>query len=131
MKRAHKHSQYRDVHRFEAPSGIVWTDVDAETGEVATPRCPTHRTEVFIAGTQPVEVCHLHGAGATQVASWDPAQSEAPVVSERPTGGSAGVAAARAQERKSPRSILITPQPAPPQPEKKKGILERLKNIFR
>jgi penicillin-binding protein 1B len=133
MKRAHKHSQYRDVHRFEAPSGIVWTDIDPETGEVATPRCPKTRTEVFIAGTQPVEICHLHGGGATQVASWDQTQPEAPEVSERPAGGSGAVAAARPPERKSARSILISPPPDTPQPEKKKkkGFWDRLKGLFR
>ena len=131
MKRAHKHSQYRDVHRFEAPSGIVWTDIDSETGEVASPRCPNHRPEVFIAGTQPVEICHLHGGGATQVAGWDPTQSEAPVVSGRAVGGSGEVAAARPPEHRAPRSILIPPAPAPPQPEKKKGFWDRLKGIFR
>jgi len=130
MKRAHKHSRYRDVHRFEAPSGIVWTDIDPETGEIATPRCPTRHTEVFIAGTQPVEVCHLHGAGATQVASWDAARPDDSVVSERTTGGSGVVAADRPPARRPPRTLLISPPSAPPQPEKKKGFWEKLRGLF-
>ena len=76
MKRAHQHPQYRNVTPFEAPEGIVSADIDPESGQLATSACPTYRPEVFIAGTQPVELCHLHGGGGTQVASWDtPAQS--------------------------------------------------------
>jgi penicillin-binding protein 1B len=131
MKRAHQHSRYRNVHPFEAPSGIVTEDIDADTGEVATPRCANHRTEVFIAGTQPVEVCHLHGGGATQVAGWDPAQPspELPAASSESGSGSGVVATARPADRRSPRSISI--DPVPPQPEKKKGFWQRLKGVFR
>jgi penicillin-binding protein 1B len=61
MKRAHQHSQYRNVHQFERPSGLVTADIDAETGGLATPNCPKVRNEVFIAGTQPLEPCAAHG----------------------------------------------------------------------
>ncbi|HEY6344559.1 MAG TPA: PBP1A family penicillin-binding protein [Bryobacteraceae bacterium] len=129
MKRAHKHSEYRDVHPFEAPSGVVGEEIDSETGEVATARCPTHRTEVFIAGTQPVQVCHLHGGG-TQIAGWDPVQTP----SETPNSGT--VAAANAPEKRvvsasRVRSIPITPLTDSPAPEeKKKGFWGRLKSVF-
>src|SRR6185295_20016703 len=80
MKRAHQHRQYRNVHEFEAPEGVVTADIDAENGLLATPGCPKIRSEVFIAGTQPVEACKLHGGARTQVAGWDPV---APAASER------------------------------------------------
>jgi penicillin-binding protein 1B len=125
MKRAHQHREYRSVHPFDAPDGIVTYDIDADTGELATPRCPRIRSEVFIAGTQPVQTCRLHGGGGvTQVAGWEPLQpaSPAPVESRAPV-----VASTRTPE---PRSILITPE-QPPVPEKKKGFWGRVKDIFR
>jgi penicillin-binding protein 1B len=60
MKRAHQHPKYRSVREFPAPSGIVTAQIDADTGELATPNCPHVRDEVFIEGTQPVVACHVH-----------------------------------------------------------------------
>ena len=60
MKRAHQHAPYRSVREFPAPSGIVTVQIDADTGELATPNCPHVRDEVFIEGTEPVVPCHLH-----------------------------------------------------------------------
>ena len=62
MARAHKHREYSNVHALPAPDGVVAADIDAETGELAT-ACPKIRTEVFIAGTQPVQLCHIHNKG--------------------------------------------------------------------
>ncbi len=62
MKRAHQHPEYRNVHEFVPPRGVVTVDIDADTGEIAAPNCPNRRSEVFVEGTQPSEVCHLHGA---------------------------------------------------------------------
>ena len=76
MKRAHQHREYRNVHSFEAPDGIVTVEIDAETGELPTRAGAKVRSEVFIAGTQPVQ----HGDGRTQVAGWEPVQ-EAPASS--------------------------------------------------
>ena len=72
MKRAHQHREYRDVHAFAAPKGIVTAEIDAQTGELATAACPKVRNEVFIAGTQPAQLCRLHGGGITQVAAGGP-----------------------------------------------------------
>jgi hypothetical protein len=38
----------------------VTAEIDADTGELATAKCPKVRSEVFIAGTQPTAVCHVH-----------------------------------------------------------------------
>jgi len=70
MKSAHKHREYSNVHGFSAPDGIVTADIDAETGLLATANCPKTRSEVFLAGTQPVEICTLHGGG-TQITDWN------------------------------------------------------------
>ncbi len=128
MKRAHQHREYRNVHDFDAPDGIVTADVDSETGQLATPNCPKVHSEVFIAGTQPVELCHLHGGGKTQIAGWEPtaapAQDKTPVVA---ANGDARTPASGA------RSIPVTPVPAPaqqPQKPEKKGFFGRLKDFF-
>jgi len=45
---------------FEAPEGIVFVDIDRDTGKVAVPGCPRVFHESFLAGTAPTEPCTLH-----------------------------------------------------------------------
>jgi penicillin-binding protein 1B len=45
---------------FEVPEGIVFVDIDKETGKVATPYCPSVFREAFLAGTEPTELCTIH-----------------------------------------------------------------------
>jgi penicillin-binding protein 1B len=45
---------------FTVPEGIVFADIDAQTGKLATSLCPKVISESFIAGTEPHEVCELH-----------------------------------------------------------------------
>jgi penicillin-binding protein 1B len=74
MKRALDYRPYRDAKPFEAPDGIVSVEIDPQSGMPAGPNCPLTKTEVFIAGTQPVGTCPLHGGsnpGATHVAGWE------------------------------------------------------------
>lgn len=71
MKRAHQHREYKNVHAFAPPSGIVTEEIDAQTGELATAACPKVRNEVFIAGTEPRQSCRLHDVGI-QVAAGGP-----------------------------------------------------------
>jgi penicillin-binding protein 1B len=129
MKRAHQHREYRAVHGFAAPDGVVTAEVDAETGELASPGCPKVRSEVFIAGTQPVEVCRLHGGGRTQIAGWEPSRpaDETDDASTRAVAGGPQLA-----EHRTVRSIPVTPVP-PPQPEKRdrRGFFGRLREIFK
>ncbi len=70
MKLAHEHREYRNVHGFSAPDGIVTADIDPESGQLATGNCPKTASEVFLAGTQPIESCTLHGGG-TQITDWN------------------------------------------------------------
>jgi penicillin-binding protein 1B len=146
MKRAHQHSEYKNVHSFQPPDGIVTVDIDEETGELATPNCPKVRSEVFIAGSQPLQICHLHGNGRTLVSSWDPVQQQnAPAASPTSASESSTVVAAVQSTQPAeparrpnsgvatPRSIPVTPPPAQqPEPEKpKKGFFGRLRDIFK
>lgn len=45
---------------FKVPDGIVFADIDRDTGLLATPDCPRIITEAFLDGTQPTEVCEVH-----------------------------------------------------------------------
>ncbi|MEO6214352.1 MAG: PBP1A family penicillin-binding protein [Vicinamibacterales bacterium] len=45
---------------FAPPEGIVFVEIDRDTGKLATPGCPRTLNEAFLQGTQPAEVCHLH-----------------------------------------------------------------------
>jgi len=140
MKRAHQHQEFKNVHSFQPPDGVVTVDIDEETGELATPNCPKVRSEVFIAGSQPLQICHIHGNGRTLVSGWDPVQQQnapgAPGAAPVSENGGTVVAAVQssqpAQAAPAPRSIPITPAPpAQPEPDKKKGFFGRLKEIFK
>jgi penicillin-binding protein 1B len=52
---------YRNVQPFDKPEGVDSIVIDADTLEIATPSCPVTREEVFIAGSQPTQLCELHG----------------------------------------------------------------------
>ena len=40
--------------------GVVFAEIDRDTGKLATPHCPRTITESFLAGTEPGELCPLH-----------------------------------------------------------------------
>ncbi len=153
MKRAHTHRQYRGVSEFSPPDGVVTAEIDPTTGLLATSGCSKRVTEVFIAGTQPVDVCKLHGGGsATQVATWDAAPAPPPS-QEKPedlAGGATPPLSAEApvpapavtpvqkREVRQARSIPVTPAPqpsrTPPQPAapaQQKGVMDRIRSIFK
>ncbi len=47
--------------RFPAPpEDIIFVQIDRETGLLAGPNCPKTRSEAFVAGTEPREVCVAH-----------------------------------------------------------------------
>jgi membrane carboxypeptidase/penicillin-binding protein len=45
---------------FDVPPGIVFVDIDKETGKLATPSCPKVFRESFREGTEPTELCPIH-----------------------------------------------------------------------
>jgi len=120
MKRAHQFREYRNVKPFEAPDGIVSVLIDPATGQLAN-NCPNARPELFIAGTQPVEICRLHGGrgSATQVAAWDVAEPQAEPPREL------------AQRRPAAQPPAAERKPARPEPEKRKGFFSRIRDLFR
>jgi penicillin-binding protein 1B len=44
---------------FDVPDGIVFVDIDKDTGKLATPDCPNVYREAFLAGTEPTEPCTI------------------------------------------------------------------------
>jgi penicillin-binding protein 1B len=134
MKRALDYKEYKNTKPFEAPEGIVTLDIDPVSGQPATPACPTRRPEVFIAGTQPLDSCRLHGGGqpgVTHVAGWD-AQPPVP----QPSAIASSLPPQSASPGK-PRIVTGNAPPAntaeqPPKPEeKKKGFFGRIFGVFK
>jgi penicillin-binding protein 1B len=48
---------------FDVPDGVVFADIDKDTGQLATPQCPHVIHEAFLAGTEPTQTCQTHGEG--------------------------------------------------------------------
>jgi penicillin-binding protein 1B len=148
MKHAVDYREYRDTKPFHAPAGIVSISIDPESGMPATPNCPKTRTEVYIAGTEPVGICPLHGGrgGITNVAGWDtgppPSASQpahtAPTITGSPGDGEvpADSAARRAARQASGQAAATAAPPPAPQKdetkkEPKKGFFQRLLRVFK
>jgi penicillin-binding protein 1B len=126
MKRAIQLRSYRDAKPFPAPQGVVTLDIDPESGMPATPSCPQHYSEVFIAGTEPVGTCPLHGGtgNGDNVSGWDtpagkqPPHPPSPDASLNPAG-------------RLPESVAGEPQTANNPPEKKKGFFHKLIGVVK
>lgn len=130
MKRALQFRQYSNAKEFPAPDGVVTITIDPQSGRPATPLCPEQRAEVFIAGTEPVGACTLHGNGKPDltVSSWD----DAAAASKDMAAGQNG----------APRRVDVNPGSGPvpyqapdgQKPEeqkKKKGFFGKLKDVFK
>jgi len=61
MKQAVQLPGFSGTQRFERPEGVVSVSIDADTFMPANESCPNVREEIFIAGSEPVEYCTLHG----------------------------------------------------------------------
>jgi penicillin-binding protein 1B len=136
MKRALTYRAYRNPMPFQAPDGIVTVQVDPASGMLATGSCPLTRAEVYIAGTQPVGACPLHGGrGVTSVAGWDTTPQQ-PV--EAPPalapGRSEGAPAAVASRSRAPsvhQPVPVAAKTAEEEPKKKGGFFRRIWGVFK
>lgn len=136
MKRAHQRREYRNVSDWDAPDGIVSVDIDPASGQLSTGACPNARSEYFVSGTQPVEMCRLHGGGGTQVAGWEtvpatvaasPAQPQASVSDQ---GRQYGTVRTVPPAGRPDAPVASQPVPAE-KPQEKRGFFGRLKDIFK
>ncbi|MDI3256667.1 MAG: PBP1A family penicillin-binding protein [Kyrpidia sp.] len=46
---------------FPVPDGLVRVAIDPQSGQLATENCPQVEWDYFVKGTEPLEVCSLHG----------------------------------------------------------------------
>jgi penicillin-binding protein 1B len=140
MKRALKIRQYSDARPFSPPDGVVTVTIDPQSGMPATPSCPEQKPEVFIAGTEPVGSCPLHGgAGQTTVSGWEMPSNTQPLPgAARPYDPSL---LPRRSDMPPPPAVSggvpppggspENPNNPPPPQQKKKGFFGRLKDVFR
>jgi penicillin-binding protein 1B len=52
---------------FDVPEGVVFAEIDKDTGQLATAACPRVFREAFLAGTDPTESCSVHSSGGMQL----------------------------------------------------------------
>jgi penicillin-binding protein 1B len=55
---------------FSVPPSVVFRDVDATNGKLATPFCPIVFSEAFLSSAVPTEVCLEHGPTLSGVPGW-------------------------------------------------------------
>lgn len=55
---------------WRRPDDVVEREIDPESGMLATPYCPSSRSEVYVAGTQPDSVCALHAGSGDPSPFW-------------------------------------------------------------
>ena len=128
MKRAVELPRYSDVKPFAVPDGVVTVTIDPESGMLANTVCPTQTPEVFIAGTEPVGTCPLHGGKGDQttVSGW-----ELPPTPQRPQPQTSLQTGPPGQDGKSEAAGLAAAQNPPAEPPRKKGFFGRLKDVFK
>lgn len=59
----------RPVREFEEPEGLVAVEICALSGKLPNLHCPHRREELFVAGTEPEDMCSLHQALKAEMAS--------------------------------------------------------------
>ncbi|MGB8800227.1 MAG: PBP1A family penicillin-binding protein [Candidatus Acidiferrales bacterium] len=129
MKRAVALPQYKNTADFDPPPGVIAEMIDPKTGALANSACPQSVQEYFIAGSEPTEVCggqvagspsnwlsHLFGKGSNPP---PPPNAAANQPGQAPKPGAKPAAPGDAQA-----------QPATPDAEKKKGLLDKIFGIF-
>jgi penicillin-binding protein 1B len=143
MKRALQLRRYADAKPFAAPNGIVTVTIDPESGMPANAQCPMQAPEVFIAGTEPVGTCPLHGAKGdhTTVSGWDTPssaqpQNPQPPVSVQPPpprrdNDNNGNSPAAVTGQTVTGQTVTGQQTPPPDKPKKKGFFGKLKDVFK
>jgi len=130
MKRALLLRRYADAKPFEAPNGVVTVTIDPESGMPANAQCPTQAPEVFIAGTEPVGTCPLHGARGdrTTVSGWDVPSHDNPQNPQPP----ASIEALPPRRDNGDQGTQVTGEKTPPADKpKKKSFFGKLKDVFR
>jgi penicillin-binding protein 1B len=131
MIRATKLPGYRDVKPFEQPDGVDSTVIDTETLQVATPNCPSTREEVYVAGSEPRQLCEVHGGHGPATASGSFLSHIFGGGSPKPpTTGALNTATAPAGAQPAGDAASDPSSQADKAPEKKKNALQKIFGIF-
>jgi penicillin-binding protein 1B len=59
----------RPKESFSTPPGIVFVDIDRSSGKIANFNCPSIIREAFLPGSEPYEICDIHGNSMERVFS--------------------------------------------------------------
>jgi len=127
MKRAVTLSQYHNTQDFQIPDGVLQETIDPQSGQLATAKCPQTVQEYFVSGSEPTQVCELHGGQtAGNPATWLGHLFGKGGDTTPPPNG------ANAQNGANPNGANGTgTAPGDPAPaEKKKGLLDKVFGIF-
>ena len=140
MKRASELPAYHDMEAFPEPQGLVHVTICPDSGDLATPSCPSPREEVYISGTEPTVFCPIHGSQKLSdipAAGWLAHLFSKPSSPPPPSSTAAAIAREKGLPSRPagtpPPSVSPAQQPAPAQPaepEKKKGLLSKIFGIF-
>lgn len=87
---------------WRKPDDVTEREIDPLSGMLATPYCPSTRSEVYVAGTEPHSVCPLHAGSGEPSPYWpeplDRGQDRS-IVEDQPTRGADPATAAEQQRR--------------------------------
>ena len=133
MKRAVELPRYHNTQDFDPPPGLVEETIDPRSGELATASCPDRVNEYFIAGSEPTQYCELHGGRVAQApGTWlshlfgkDTNPPPPPASNLGPTASNPASPA-----NKNHAKAVPPPKPGETEPEKKKGLLDKIFGIF-
>jgi membrane carboxypeptidase/penicillin-binding protein len=117
---------------WKRPEDVIERQVDPESGMLATPYCPQSKGEIFVAGTEPTQVCPLHaGSGETSPLLRALQHAFTGNQAEDATEGSPQQQAQAQQPGQPPGQPQIQPQqPQQQQPKRERGIRRLLRAIF-
>jgi len=55
---------------WKRPDDVISREIDPESGFLATPYCPQTHAEIFVAGTEPTQLCPLHAGSGEPSPFW-------------------------------------------------------------
>ena len=134
MKRATALPQYKMTEDFDPPPGVIAESIDPQTGQLATASCPQTVREYFVAGSEPTEMCELHGEHlASSPSNW--LSHLFGKGSSNPPPPPSAAASQPGQANKPPAKPgapgdAQAPPPTNADAEKKKGLLDKIFGIF-
>lgn len=81
-------AQFHAISDFVPPPGVVFVDIDSQSGELASEACPPESItrEVFVRGTEPAVLCRLHAGTARELATENEPEQEVVPVKRRRRG---------------------------------------------